>query len=99
MRNMRRIPIKSVRRRLDVEEKLSNYPDLPADKLLDLIYWFKREATVMELAVIARNPRVQDNYRQFRDKYLDRITVSGTMLAALLGAVLIVMVTAAAVLP
>jgi hypothetical protein len=98
MRNTRRIPIKSVRRRLDVEEKLVDYPDLSADKLLDLIYWFKREATVMELAAIASNPRVRDNYRQFRARYLGKLTMGETVLATVLGAGLIVMIAAAAAL-
>lgn len=94
MRTTRRIPIKSVQRRLDVEEKLSGYPDISAEKLLDLIYWFKREATAMELATIAGNPKVRDNYRQFRDKYLDKITIGETAITAVLGVILIAMVTA-----
>jgi hypothetical protein len=89
MRNRRRDTIKSVRRRLDVEQALRNYPNLPPDRIADLTKWFKREATAMEVAAIAGNPNIQSNYCRFRDQHLDRLTAWETALATGLGVVLI----------
>lgn len=99
MRNNRRNNIKSVQRRLEVEVTLAEYPDLPADRIVDLMYWFKREATALEVATVASNPAIQKNYRQFRDAHLDRLTTREVVLATSLGVILIVAVAVAIALP
>lgn len=76
MRNRRPNSIKSVQRRLDVEEALSNYPDLPSEKVQDLVKWFKREASAIEVATVAANLAENDvdSYRQFRRAHIDKLT-------------------------
>lgn len=96
MRNKRYYTLKSAQRRLEVETTLTNYPDLPADRIVDLLYWFKREATPKEIATMARNPAISENYRHFRDTHLDRMTTGGAILATGLGIVLIVAAAVAA---
>lgn len=99
MRNKRRNIIKSVQRRLEVEITLSEYPNLSADRIVDLMYWFKREATALEVATIASNPAIQKNYRQFRDTHLERLSAREVVLATGLGVILIVTVAVIIVLP
>ena len=99
MRKKRPDPIKSVQRRLEVEAKLAEYPELTSDKVIDLIYWFKREATAMEVATVASNPDIQDSYRQFRDRHLDKLSTGEIFLATGLGMILIVVVAIVIAVP
>lgn len=78
---------------------MADYPELPPDKLLDLIYWFKREATAMEVAAVACNPDIQAKYRQFRNRHLNDLTVGELVLAIGLGMVLIVMIAVVVAVP
>ena len=99
MRKKRPDPIKSVQRRLEVEARLAEYPELTSDKVIDLIYWFKREATAMEVATVASNPEIQDRYRQFRDRHLDKLSTGEIVLATGFGMILIVVVAIALAVP
>ena len=90
MRNKQRESVKSVQRRLEIEQSLSHYPALPPDKVLDLVYWFKREATAMEIASVASNPAIQTRYRQFREKHITKLSAGETILATGLGTIIIV---------
>lgn len=87
--------MKSVQRRLEIEQSLSHYPALPPDKVLDLIYWFKREATAMEIASVASNPAIQTKYSQFREKHINNLSVGGTILSTILGVIIIVILAVA----
>lgn len=99
MQNRRRDPIKSVQRRIQVEASLANYPELSPDKLLDLIYWFKREATPREVAVVAGNPDIQAKYRHFRERHLDQIRTGELAWGLGLGLLLVVMIAAVTAMP
>lgn len=90
MRKKRSDTAKTVQRRLQVEASLAEYPHLPADQIIDLVHWFKREATPMEVAAIASNPRILGKYRQFRSAYLDRLSAGEVILGIGLGTLLIV---------
>lgn len=74
MRNKQRSLNRSVRRRLEIEKILSQYPNLPSNKINEIVHWFKREATAMEVAVVASNLDVQDSYEQFRQAHIDKLT-------------------------
>lgn len=56
------------------------------------MYWFKQEATALEVATIASNPAIHSNYRQFRETHLDRLTTREMVLTTGLGVILIVAV-------
>lgn len=81
-------------RRLQIEDALSVYPHLTSYELGDLIDWFKHEATAFEVAILASNSAIYDNYRCFRREHIDRLTVRE--IVGVIGvATLIVVATAA----
>jgi hypothetical protein len=92
MRKRQPNAIKSVRRRLEVGQALSRYPDLPSEQIQDLVHWFKREATAMEVATVANSldAKDQDSYRQFRQAHIDRLTPVELAVTTLFGATVIV---------
>lgn len=87
---------KSVRRRLEVQQALSQYPDLPSDKIQDLVRWFKKEATAMEVAVVASQLDKQDSYRDFRRTHIDKLSPIEMIGATLVIMLLIVLVAVSA---
>lgn len=99
MQSRRPDPIKSVQRRLQIEAALAEYPELSPDKLIDVIYWFKREATALEVASVACNPELQSKYRVFRNKHLDKLSIGELIVAIGVGMVVIVAITALIVVP
>ncbi|RYE51633.1 MAG: hypothetical protein EOP21_00885 [Hyphomicrobiales bacterium] len=90
MRKKRSDVAKTAQRRLQVEARLAEFPQLPADQIIDIVHWFKREATPGEVAAIASNPRIINKYRQFRRVYLNRLSAGELILGVGLGALLIV---------
>jgi hypothetical protein len=99
MRKKRRPYIKSVQRRLQIEAMLADYPSVSPDKIIDVIYWFKREATAMEVASVASNPDLQKSYRSFRDRHLGKLSMSELIVAIGVGMVLIVTIAAVVAVP
>lgn len=99
MRKKRPPQIKSVQRRLQIEATLAEYPSVSPDKIIDVIYWFKREATAMEVASVASNPDLQTNYRSFRDRHLGKLSMGELIVAIGVGMVLIVTIAAVVAVP
>lgn len=91
--------IKTPERRLQIEATLAEYPQVTPDRILDVIHWFKREATAHEVASIAKNPDIGREYQQFRKKHLNGLTAGELVMASALGVVLIVAVAVAIVVP
>lgn len=91
--------IKSVQRRLEIERNLSQYPALPPDKISDLIHWFKREATAMEVASVARNPAIQSRYLQFHNKHISKMSIGETILVTVFAMVVIVSIAIVIAVP
>jgi hypothetical protein len=59
------------RDRSAVEATLARYPNLDSEELEDLRHWFKREATSLDVGLIASNPDLAQTYASFRDAHLD----------------------------
>lgn len=95
----RRNSINSVQRRLHIEATLAHYPHVTAVQLSDIISWFRREASAMEVASLASNPAIQPQYRQFRNQHIDRLSVGEIALCIGLGAILIVTVAVLVAMP
>lgn len=83
-------------RRAQIERVLARYPQLPEDQLADVIHWFRKEATALDVAMLASNPDVAEPYRQFRGDHLDRLTgndyVRGLVFAAIVAAIVLIIV-------
>ena len=61
---------------------LSRYPGLADDELDELKNWFDRAATPLELGLLASDPAIAPQYRQFRAEHFDRLGKSDMLQAA-----------------
>lgn len=84
------------RRRAHIEAALGQYPHLSPDGLQELTDYFTREATALDVGLIASNEAVQAAYRRFRADHIDplraRDWLFGTLfavgVAAVIGAII-----------
>lgn len=65
----------SLARRAHVEALLAAYPDVTSEELAMLVHWFKREASSLEVALIASIPELARGYARFRGEHIDRFTL------------------------
>lgn len=89
MRRKNAVSLKSPRRRLEIKLALAEYPDIPPEKVIDLIYWFRREASPGEVAAIMYDPRLYPKYRSFRSDHLHKFRVGEVAVVAVLIGILI----------
>ncbi|WP_225207496.1 hypothetical protein [Novosphingobium huizhouense] len=63
-------------RRAHVEALLAAYPDVtPAEHAL-LLGWFRKEASALDIGMVASNPDIARGYRLFRENHVDRFTLA-----------------------
>jgi hypothetical protein len=86
---------RAAERRREVEAVLHRYPHLTGEEIADLVGWFKREATAMDVALLASTPAVHDNYRAFRDAHVDPLTTGEKLLVSAMGAAIVASTVAA----
>ncbi|MDE8652782.1 hypothetical protein [Novosphingobium album (ex Liu et al. 2023)] len=86
----------NIQRRREVEQTLSQYPNLEPEKIRDVIHWFKREASAMDVAMVANNLDNRDSYREFRRTHIDKLTPVEIIVATVLMMILIVLLAAGA---
>ncbi|MFY7834798.1 MAG: hypothetical protein ACOVQ0_00770 [Novosphingobium sp.] len=60
-------------RRAHIEAALSRYPHIEPDTLADLLHWFRKEASAIDLRVVAADPRLEARYQAFKADHLDRL--------------------------
>ncbi len=63
-------------RRAHVAALLAAYPDVTADEHALLVHWFKREASSLDVALIASEPNIARGYARFRGEHIDRFTLA-----------------------
>jgi len=61
-------------RRAHVEALLSAYPDVTPEEHGLIVTWFRRDATALDVALVASNPAAERGYRAFRAEHVDRFT-------------------------
>lgn len=59
------------RRRVEIERILARYPHLTPEALSELTDYFDRDASALDVGLIASNPDVAEPYRQFRARHID----------------------------
>lgn len=62
-------------RQARVEAALALYPDLDAGSLADVLQWFRKEASALDVAMLASNPDLRVPYEGLKADHLDRFTV------------------------
>lgn len=83
-------------RRQRIEAAIANYPDIKRDQLDDLLHWFRKEASALDVALLASNHDIHDRYRRFSADHLEGLSrrdlTIGMSLVASLAAVIAVIV-------
>jgi hypothetical protein len=74
----------SPRRRADAEALLARYHELDGDELAELLQWYRREASSMDVALLASNEAIEEPYRAFRREHVDRFSAKEKVVGALL---------------
>jgi hypothetical protein len=76
----------SPERRARAETMLARYPALAGDELAELLRWYRREASAMDVALLASNDAIREAYRAFRRDHVERFTLKERAVTALLAA-------------
>lgn len=63
-------------RRAHVEALLAAYPDVTPPEHELLVNWFRKEASSLDVGMIASNPDIARGYRLFRQQHVDRFTLA-----------------------
>ena len=63
-------------RRAHVEALLAAYPDVTPPEHELLVNWFRREASALDVGMVASNPDIARGYRLFRQQHIDRFTLA-----------------------
>lgn len=53
---------------------LAQYPKLDSDDLVDLLHWFRKEASALDVGLIASDPRLAVSYQGLKKDHLDQLT-------------------------
>ena len=74
----------SPQRRARIEALLGCYGALDGAELAELLHWYRREASSMDVALLASNEAIRDGYRAFRREHVDRFSLKDKLVGALL---------------
>ncbi len=81
-------------RRAFIEGLLTRYPIVDSNELSDLKKWFRKEATALDVGVIASDPSLAKPYRQFADEHIDPLTPIDLLYAGMAIAAVVLVFTA-----
>lgn len=62
-------------RRACAKALLARYPDLPSDQRDDLLRWFRKEASALDVGLISMDDALAHQYATLKRDELDRFTV------------------------
>lgn len=90
---MSELPAARAERRAEIERALARYPHLSPEGVAELADYFTREASALDVGLIACNEDLTGPYRQFRETHLDPLRpgdwLRGAAFAMLTGAGLV----------
>jgi hypothetical protein len=81
-------------RRAHIEAVLASYPHVGPEETALLISWFRKEASALDVGIIASDPLLDKNYQQFKADHLDRIRGADLVRAFLLVSTAVVAILA-----
>lgn len=61
-------------KRRHAEILLASYPDLSRDELAQLVRWFRKDASSLDMGLLAQHQELGGPYRKFRAEHVDRFT-------------------------
>jgi hypothetical protein len=56
-----------------IKAALADYPHVDAETLAELIHWFRKEASALDVGMIASDLRLSESYRRFKSDHPDRL--------------------------
>jgi len=68
-----------VAQRTQVEAAIADYPHLSEERLAALLRWFRKEASALDVAMLASNEALAEPYGRFRADHIDRMTAQDVM--------------------
>ena len=81
-------------RRARIEAALADYPHVSAERLDELVRWFTKEASSLDIALLASNETIAEPYQRFRSDHIDPIKgwdiFRGILALAAVGVVILV---------
>src|SRR5690348_12677308 len=60
-------------RREHVQRALARYPHIEDDELVDLLHWFRKEASALDVGLLVSEPGLAEPYERFKTDHLDRV--------------------------
>jgi hypothetical protein len=76
----------SPERRAHIEALVARYPNLAPDELADLVHWYRREASAMDVALVASNEAISEPFGAFCRAHVGGLTKRDKAITVLLGA-------------
>jgi len=74
----------SPQRRAFAEKILARYPELGREELAELLHWYRREASSMDVALLASNEGIRERYRAFRRDHVEQLGAKAKAITALI---------------
>jgi hypothetical protein len=74
----------SPQKRARAEALLARYPELGSEELAGLLHWYRREASAMDVGLLASNEDIRDRYRAFRRDHVERFSLKDKLVGGLL---------------
>lgn len=60
-------------RRNEMASLLPRYPDLDSDELVELLRWFNKDASALDVGLISGEPHLKAAYAAIKKDHLDRV--------------------------
>ena len=64
-----------VEKRLRAKALLQAYPALSEEEVQQLLHWFRREASALDIGMLAQNESIREGYAQFRADHVDGFNI------------------------
>jgi hypothetical protein len=80
-------------RRACIERTLADYPHLDDQAISDVLHWFRKEASALDVALVATNQDIADKYRRFRADHVDRLSPGDVLRAIVFVAITAAVIT------
>ena len=71
-------------RRDQMASLLARYPGVDSDDLADLLHWFKKEASALDVGLIASDPTLKAPYEAIKKDHIDRLNGADLFWVAML---------------
>ncbi|BAK67645.1 hypothetical protein SLG_29700 [Sphingobium sp. SYK-6] len=73
----------SAERRTRIETLVGAYPDLAPPELDELLHWYRKEASALEVALLSARTDIRAGYARFFRDHVDRVSSRDLVRAAL----------------